>query len=67
LNISPSATAAGPHQCHLSLNAEQLNRLEELRARASTTRGGAMTRVFLIRECLVRGLKAMLALSGERT
>lgn len=57
--ISPQGAAAGPHQSAVRLTAEQASRLDDLRGRTTSASGRPVQRVYLLRECLWRGLQEM--------
>lgn len=55
--ISAIAAAAGQKQLSVQLAPEVMARAESLRARLTNARGQPDVRVFLVRECLLRGLR----------
>ncbi len=55
--ISPAAAAAGQQQLGVLLSPSELERAETLRARITNAKGRPVVRVFLVRECLLRGLR----------
>jgi hypothetical protein len=57
--ISSMAVAAGRHQLRVSLTDEDNARLEALQVRITDAAGRPAVRVFVLRECLVRGLESV--------
>lgn len=56
--VSPIAVAAGGSQLHLNLTTDESARLDALRKRVTDANGRSVVRVFVLRECLLRGLRA---------